>query len=64
MKLSDKKIASLYAEARRVAGACFLPDRNFPDESEIHTLACALLSAGLVKAPGRVQDDIPAYGDD
>lgn len=53
MKATDKKIASLFAEAKRIAGICLGQYPGLPDASEVNSLACALLAAGLVKAPGR-----------
>lgn len=52
-KHSDAEVVRLFKEAKRVAQACLISGPGLPTGSEIHSLACALLGAGLVQASGK-----------
>jgi hypothetical protein len=45
---NDKRIASLFAEARRLAGVCLADSPGLPDRQEVNAIAVGLLAAGLV----------------
>lgn len=47
-KISDQELKNIWREAKRAAGVCLNVDAGLPDKTEVHSLACALLTAGLV----------------
>jgi hypothetical protein len=49
MQKSDREIARIFAEAKRVAGLCLNISKDFPDRSEVNAVACALIAGQIVR---------------